>query len=193
MHKGFVLTAVALMITSLSLQARADCKEKLAELDQRMASPQVDSNQRNAMQMFRDQAAAMCDQGNDATAMQTLGILEMMLPPSQEQQQQAAAAREADEKTKSRLSDQFLEGIWCSMTGEERVQLVFSANGSYRPCFPSTGTQGYGQCVTERSTAEWLAGYDYDKSLDPDRIELGSRRHPGSMVYKRGECALHGR
>jgi hypothetical protein len=193
MHKGFVLTAATLMIMLLSLQAGADCKEKLAELDLRMASPQIDSNQRNAMQMFRDQAARMCDQGNDATAMQTLGILEMMLPPSQEQQQQAATAREADEKTKSRLNDQFLEGVWCSMTGEERAQLVFSANGSYRPCFPSSGTGGYGQCVTERSTAEWLAGYDFDKSLDPNRIELGSRQHPGSMVYLRGECASHGR
>ena len=188
-----VLAAAILVAVFLPLQAQAACKEKLAEVDQRMASPQMDANQRNAVQMFRDQAAGMCSQGNEAAAMQTLVLIEMMLPPSQAQQEQAAADRKADDLTKSRLTNEFLEGVWCSMTGEERVQLVFAANGTYQPCFPDSMTQGYGQCVSPKSTAEWLDRYDRDESRGNDQIVLASRRSPGSMVYKRGECKLHGR
>jgi len=188
-----ILTAIVLMVVLLPLQVTAACKEKLAEVDQRMASPQMDPNQRNAVQMFRDQAAGMCAQGHEATAMQTLGLIEMMLPPSQAQQAQAVADSQADELTKARLSNEFLEGVWCSMSGEERVQLVFAANGTYQPCFPDSMTQGYGQCGPSRSTSEWLDEYERDESLDRDEIALGSRRYPGGMVYKRGECKLHGR
>ena len=193
MREKSIVTAIVLMVALLPLQATAGCKEKLAEVDQRMASPQMDANQRNAVQMFRDQAAGMCDQGNDATAMQTLGLIEMMLPPSQAQQEQAVADREADELTKARLGNEFLEGVWCSMSGEERVQLVFAANGTYQPCFPDSMAQGYGQCGSSQSTEEWLDEYERDESLDRDEIALGSRRYPGSMVFKRGECKLHGR
>jgi len=193
MRDKSIVTAIVLMVVLLPLQATAACKEKLAEVDQRMASPQMDANQRNAVQMFRDQAAGMCAQGNDATAMQTLGLIEMMLPPSQAQQTQAIADREADELTKARLSDEFLEGVWCSMSGEERVQLVFTANGTYQPCFPDSMTQGYGQCGASQSTREWLDKYERDESLDRDEIALGSGRYPGSMVFRRGDCKLHGR
>jgi hypothetical protein len=193
MHKIFILAAIILMTALPPLQVTAACKEKLAEVDQRMASPQMDVNQRNAVQMFRDQAAGMCDQGHDASAMQTLGIIEMMLPPSQAQQAQAAADKDADGLTKARLTNEFLAGTWCSMSGEERVQLVFSADGTYQPCFPSSATQSYGQCIASKSTAEWLNGFERDDSSDQDQMSLGSRRRPGSMVYKRGECKVHGR
>ena len=193
MRERPTLTTIVLMAVLLPLQVTAACKEKLAEVDQRMASPQMDANQRNAVQMFRDQAAGMCAQGHEATAMQTLGLIQMMLPPSQAQQAQADADREADEATKARLTNEFLQGIWCSMSGEERVQLVFAANGTYQPCFPDSMTMSYGQCGPSRSTREWLDEYERDESLDRDEMALGSRRYPGSMHYKRGECKLHGR
>ena len=193
MRDRLVLTAAILATTLLPQQAQAACKEKLAEVDQRLASPQIDANLRNSVQMFRDQAAGMCSQGNEATAMQTLGLIEMMLPPSKAQQEQATADRKADDQTKSRLTNEFLEGTWCSMTGEERVQLVFSADGTYQPCFPDSMTQGYGHCVSPESTTEWLDRYDRDESRDKNQIELATRRFPGSMVYKRGDCKLHGR
>jgi hypothetical protein len=192
MFERLILTIVILMIALLPLQAKVGCKEKLAEVDQRIASPQMYANQRNAVQMFRDEAAEMCAQGNEATAMQTLSMIEMMLPPSQAQQKQIAAAREADELTKSRLTNDFLEGVWCSMTGEERVQLVFASDGTHQPCFPSAVTQGYGQCISPISKGDWLDGYERVKSVEQDHIVLGSRRS-GGMVYKRGECKLYGR
>jgi hypothetical protein len=83
MYEKLILTIVILMISLLPLQAEVGCKEKLAEVDQRMASPQMYANQRNAVQMFRDEAAEMCAQGNEATAMQTLIMIKMMLRPSQ--------------------------------------------------------------------------------------------------------------
>lgn len=101
MYERLILIIVILMIALLPLQAKVGCKEKLAEVDQRMASPQINAHQRNAVQMFRDQAAEMCAQGNEATAMQTLNIIEMMLPPSQSQQKKVAVVKEADELTKS--------------------------------------------------------------------------------------------
>lgn len=83
MYEKLILTIIILLTALLPLQAKVGCKEKLAEVDQRMASPQMYANQRNAVQMFRDEAAVMCAQGNEATAMQTLSMIKMMLPPSQ--------------------------------------------------------------------------------------------------------------
>ena len=70
MHQRSGLTAAIVISALLSLQVQAACKETLAEVDQRMASQQMDANQRNAVQMFRDRAAGMCSQGHDAAAMQ---------------------------------------------------------------------------------------------------------------------------
>jgi len=194
MHDRLMMVAGVLVALSLPLQALADCKAKLAEVDQRMASPEVPEQQRGAMKMFRDQAADLCSQGHDATAVQTLGMLDMMLPPSAAQQAEADAARAADAATKSRLTNQFLAGRWCSMTGEERAEILFAADGTYQPCFPQTGAQSYVCQGGRRPTAEMLARYERDSSQDPDVIELSSpSKGRGSMVYKRGECAQHGR
>lgn len=83
MYEKFILIIVILLFALLPLQAKVGCKEKLSEVDQRLAKPQMYANQRNAVKMFRDQAAEMCAQGNEATAMQTLSMVEMMLSPSQ--------------------------------------------------------------------------------------------------------------
>lgn len=82
MYEKLMLIIVILMFALLPLHAKVGCKEKLAEVDQRIASPQMYENQRNAVKMFRDQAAEMCTQGNEATAMQTLSMVEMILSPS---------------------------------------------------------------------------------------------------------------
>ena len=85
-----------LLVALLPLQAQAGCKEKIAELDQRIAGPEVDANMQNTLKMFRDGAAEMCDQGHEATAMQQLSLVEMMLPVPQAEvqaQQQADADR----------------------------------------------------------------------------------------------------
>lgn len=82
MYEKFILIIVILLFALLPLQAKVGCKEKLAEVDQRLASPQVYANQSNAVKLFRDQAAEMCTKGNEATAMQTLSMVEVMLSHS---------------------------------------------------------------------------------------------------------------
>jgi hypothetical protein len=188
MRDKLLLAAAVLLTATMPLQAQADCKKKLAEVDQRMASPQMAANQRNAVQQFRDRAAQMCNQGNDATAMQTLGIIEMMLPPSQAQQERAAAAKQVDERTKSRLTNKFLQGVWCSVSGEERAQLVFAANGTYRACFPNSATRSYGSCTRSKATAKWIENSGRVESLEQDRMVIARRE-----TYKRGDCSRHGR
>lgn len=73
-----VLLAVALVMFFPGTAFGA-CKEKLASVDTQLASTEFDAPVKNAVQQFRDQAAALCDQGHEATAMQTLQIVDMML------------------------------------------------------------------------------------------------------------------
>ena len=78
-----MLVAAMTLVALVPLQAQAGCKEKLAEVDRRMANPQIPEQQRGALEMFRDQAASCCSQGHEPTAMQTLAIMEIMSPPSE--------------------------------------------------------------------------------------------------------------
>jgi len=101
------VVCILLFVGLLPLQAQAACKEKIAELDQRFASPEVDPNMRNSMKMFRDQAASACEQGNEAIAMQQLGLMEMMLPPSQAEVQ---AEQQTEVDSLKPLTDKFMVG-----------------------------------------------------------------------------------
>ncbi|TFG82563.1 MAG: hypothetical protein E4H19_12905 [Chromatiales bacterium] len=185
-----VRTAVSILLLAglLPLQVQAACKEKIAELDQRIAGPEVDSNMRPAMKMFRDGAASACDQGNDAAAMQQLGMLEMMLPPPQAEVQ---AKQQADADTLKPLTDEFMVGRWCSMTGEERAELDFSADGTYTPCFPDSMAQDY-VCLSSRDqepTAEWVASHPSAYSIEQDTVVFGDDRGRPGMTYMRGRCS----
>jgi hypothetical protein len=190
MRERSIVTVVALLAALLSLQAQAACKEKLQEMDQRMASSQMDVNQRNAVKMFRDQAAEMCSQGNDAAAVQMLGMMEMMLPPPQAQ---VEAAKLADARTKSQLTSHFLEGVWCSMTGEERSQMVFAADGTYKGCIHDSQLGAYGRCFEPESTATWLDDIHRVESVEQDQFIIVSVNRGPERVYLRGECKSHGR
>lgn len=179
---------ILLLAGLLPLQAQAACKEKIAELDQRIADPALDSNLRNTVKMFRDGAASACDQGHDAAAMQQLSILEMMLPPPQAEVQ---AKQQADADTLKPLTDEFMVGRWCSMTGEEHVELDFSVDGTYTPCFPDSMIQDY-VCLGSRDqelTVEWVAGHQSAYSIEQNTIVFGDNRGRPGMTYKRGRCS----
>lgn len=183
-----LLVSMLLLAAVLPLQAQAACKEKIAELDLRIAGPEVDANTRNALKMFRDGAADMCDQGNEATAMQQLGIMEMMLPPLQAEVQ---AKQQADANTLKPLTDEFMVGRWCSMTGEERVELEFSSDGTYVPCFPNSMAQDY-VCQSSRDkepTADWVAKHPSAFSIEQDTVVFADKRGRPGMTFKRGRCS----
>jgi hypothetical protein len=190
------MTTVVGLIALLSFQLQADCNDELTNLDQRIADTELDVNLRNAVLQFRNQAAAMCDQGNDAAATQMLGIVTMMLPPAQAE---IAADKESDIESKSRLTNEFLKGTWCSMTGEERSQLVFAADGTSKACLHDSALGPYGHCFKFKSTTEWLSGYERADSVEQNQIVFSSKRKGQSKlrgdqsIFKRGECKLHGR
>jgi len=188
MRKKLMPAIAALSALLVPLQSFATCKEKIAEVDERIADPELDTNLRNAVKQFRDNAVSMCDQGNDATAMQVLGYVEMMLPPPRAE---VEAAKQADTASKAHLTNEYLEGVWCSMTGEERSQLVFAADGSSRACFSDSMLGAYGKCVDYEPAAEWIGGFDRVEGAEQDRIVFVG--NGGQSVYMRGECKLHGR
>ena len=147
---------------------------------------------RAGLEMMRDQGATMCSQGQDAMAMQILGMLEASLPPSGAE---AAAVQRSDADSKAVLTDEFLAGTWCSMDGEERSQLVFSTDGTYRFCLNDTVRGPYGYCSREpRPTADWLARYPRTRSVEQDTIVFDGKSGPKSYsTFKRGECSKYGR
>lgn len=177
-----------LLVALLPLQAQAGCKEKIAELDQRIAGPEVDANMQNTLKMFRDGAAEMCDQGHEATAMQQLSLVEMMLPTPQAEVQ---AQQQADADTLKPLTDEFMVGRWCSMTGEERAELEFSSDGTYVPCFPDSMARDY-VCLSSRNkepTAEWVAKHPRAHSIEQDTVVFADKRGRPGMTFKRGRCS----
>ena len=192
MINGKAIAVVYLLAGVLAAStARADCRAKLTEMEQRLASSSIDAKQRGAMEQLRSQAADLCARGLEPAAMQLLGTLEMiLLPPTQHA---AAPGSQGNASTKASLTDEFLAGTWCSMTGQERVQLVFSVDGTYRPCFPAGG-QGYSQCGSPRTTSDWLAGFGVEESQSADEIVLrATKARARPMIYRRGACNQHGR
>ena len=182
------LLAVLLMTFAIHpLTARAACQEKLAEIDARISEAELGPGAAGIIQM-RDHAASMCDQGQESTAMQLLGLLDLSLPPSQAQ---ADAMNQANADSKAALTDEFLEGTWCSMTGEERSQLVFSRDGTYRYCLHDSVLGPYGKCSRyPEPTEDWLARFERAETVEPDTMVLGGR---SVSTFKRGECSLYGR
>ncbi len=188
---GVLAVAALAGLASGSAPAATTCKEKLAEVDARLAVADLGPTGAGLRQM-RDQAATMCRQGEDAMALQILGLLDMSLPATQSER---AIAAQADRESKAALTNEFLAGTWCSMTGEERSQLVFNVNGTYRYCLHDAVQGPYGACSREpRSTAEWLARYPRAKTVERDLIVIGGKGGRNAYsTFRRGACSRYGR
>lgn len=72
-------TVVLALVMALPMHASAACQETLAEVDRQLAATELDANIEAAVKQFRDQGAALCEQGHDPTATQTLQMVSMML------------------------------------------------------------------------------------------------------------------
>jgi len=71
--------ACLLCLLLLPLETHAACSEKLAEIDRKLAATEIDAVLAPAIEQFRDRGAEACAQGHEPTAMQTLGIVDLML------------------------------------------------------------------------------------------------------------------
>jgi len=75
------------------------------------------------------------------------------------------------------------------MTGEERVELDFSVDGTYSVCWPDSMAQDYVCNVRDQElTAEWVAKHRSAYSIEQDTIVFGDDRGRPGMTYKRGRC-----
>jgi len=182
----------AVLLLSLSpLAANSDCVTKLADVDSRLSGLSIEPSHQAAIKQFRDQAADLCAKGAEPTSMQLLDMLETMIPSVAASPVPPGAGDGPEDSGKLGLSNEFLAGTWCSMTGEERATLVFSAAGTYKPCFPAN-EQGYVQCGPDRSTNEWLDSFVANESQDPNEMML-STGSGGKRVFRRGQCPDRGR
>jgi len=188
------LVLPALLGVAGAADAGTDCREKLAEVDSRMAATELGPSTAG-MRQIRDQAAAFCGQGQEPMAMQLLAMLEMGLSQASAQpSKRPSAPPQTGDTSQASLGNEFLAGTWCSMTGDERAQLVFSADGTYRVCLPDAVLGPYGACSNSpRLTTEWLERYPRVQSKEQDTIVLGGRRGNAFSTFKRGECSRYGR
>jgi hypothetical protein len=184
-------TAALFLLNLSSVAAYSDCVDKLAAVDDRLSGVNIESSQQAAVKQLRDQAADLCAKGADPTSMQLLGMLEMMIPSVIASPASPGSGNGPENSSKPWLSNEFLAGTWCSMTGQERASLVFSSAGTYKPCFPAN-EQGYVQCGPDRPTGEWLDSFVANESQDPNEMVLSTKRGV-RMVFRRGQCSDHGR
>jgi hypothetical protein len=188
-----VVVALTTCASLFSFQAQAGCQEKLAEVDARIADSDLadPAGPGAGAKMMRDNAATMCAQGNEATAMQVLGMVEMMVPQTKTE---AANQAVADEDSKAPLTNEFLAGTWCAIVDQEHSQYVFSKDGSYQACIHDSVAGRYGNCMPAKQTADWLGRFKRAQTVEQDTIVLGG--NSGSRDYstfKRGECSRYGR
>ena len=85
-------TVVLALVMALPMQVRAACQETLAEVDGQLAATELDANIEAAIKQFRDQGAALCEQGQDPTATQTLQMVSIMLNQAAAEQSRRQAA-----------------------------------------------------------------------------------------------------
>lgn len=190
MRRSAAAVLAWITLTPLLVQAQATCKEKLAAVDSRLAVSDLGPTG-PALQQMRDQGATLCAQGQDAMAIQILDIMEMSLPRTTSE---VAATQQDNTDSKAVLTNEFLAGVWCSMTGVERSQLVFSADGAYRGCVHDAAQGAYGRCLAPEPTAKWLNRYKRVKTAEQDTIVIGGNGGDNDYsTFKRGECTLYGR
>ena len=188
-----IVIGLAAFASLFSFQAQAGCKEKLAEVDARIADSDLadPTGPAAGAKMMRDNAATMCDQGNEATAMQVLGMLDMMVPQTKTE---AAAQVRADEESKAPLTSEFLAGTWCAIVDQEHSQYVFSKDGTYQACIHDSVAGRYGRCIRAEQTSEWLGRFRRAKTIEQDTIVLGGNTSSTDYsTFKRGECSKYGR
>jgi hypothetical protein len=191
-QKNVATLAAATVVAALvSTPAHAGCQEKVAEIDARLADTDIDPNTRSGVQMMRDQGAAMCAQGNEAAAMQMLGMVALALPQTKSQ---VAAEQQVNAESKANITDQFLAGTWCAIVDQEHSQYIFSADGTYRACVHDSMAGPYGHCMPPQPTSKWLAKYKHAKTVEQDTLVLGGNTSRNDYsTFKRGECNLYGR
>ncbi len=181
MHYRIVaMLAAAVTVAAFApLPAHAGCEEKVAEIDAWLADTDVDPNTLSGVQMMRDQGAAMCAQGNEAAAMQMLGMVALALPQTKSQ---VAAEQQVNAESKAKITDQFLAGTWCAIVDQEHSQYIFPADGTYRACVHDSMAGPYGHCMPPQQRRNGWQNISVPKPLS---------RTPGARWQYQQKRLLH--
>lgn len=186
-----ILAGATVAATLVTSPVYADCKEKVAEIDAWLAETDVDPNTLGGVKMMRDQGAAMCAQGNEATAMQLLSMVTVALPQTKSQ---AVAEQQSADDSKANITDTYLAGTWCAIVDQEHSQYIFSLGGTYKACIHDSVAGPYGYCMPPEPTSEWLGKFKRAKTVEADTLVLGGNSGSNDYsTFKRGECKLYGR
>lgn len=171
----------------LALPAAADCRERLARVDAALAdADDLDPQLRQALTTFRDQGAAHCEAGNEASAGASFTSIEMMLATTSRAKSSRQAEAAQKRASKQALTRSYLTGTWCAVAprNNERVLWVFAADGSYRNA-PSEFRFAF---VGEGSLDEFLADIDSVAEHQPDRFVVRNPRGERTFARGRGVC-----
>jgi hypothetical protein len=185
MRRYLVLAALCLFFAPLSpfvAGARADCEEKLKELDAKLAAnPPLGESQLTMIRGLRDSAAMQCGQGRDAIATQMLqGMIDQIDEVTNVPEQTPGLP-------KAKLTPAYLLGEWCTSwkKSPERIRYVFHADGSYQLGVPAG--RGY-NLMPERYSLEHFYGR-FEKLVAKEKTKFVVENERGyEIVYSRGSC-----
>lgn len=185
------LVAAITTVIFIPQAALGDCRQQLVQIDAALAETELDPSVLGGLQMFRDQGAAMCAQGNEATATQMLDMVAMSLPKTRSE---LAAEEKFDAASKAKITNEYLAGTWCAIVEQEQSQYIFTASGNYQGCVHDSMAGRYGHCSRPKPTSEWLARFPLAQTVEENTMVLGGKSGGGNYsTFKRGECILYGR
>lgn len=164
------------------LIAKASCSGKLGELDRRLAADRnPNNNEQIIFESMRDQAASLCESGQDQLAGQMIdGLLQRLSPVD-------SAAAETQKLPKSKLATPYLEGVWCTSWDKspERAQYLFAADGSFK--IGMLAGSRYSYMVNKPNLKAFYQRFEKLKSMD-DEMFVVVNEHDEEIRYQRGSC-----
>lgn len=180
--------ACTLTLTLAATYAHGDCQQKLADVDKQLASANLEGMTQQQYAIIREQAAMLCNQGQEAMAMQFLSGIEQELTGSQGAQQSSSPG--ASSPTGPKISDDYLAGTWCAIVTQEQTEITFNRDGTYSACFHDSMQGRFGHCTRPRSTEQWFSSFKQARIVTDDEFALGNSTR--SSTYRRGNCSEHG-
>lgn len=183
----WITALLALCCAVAATQAHADCRGKLADVNRQLDAANLGGIELQQFTMLRDQAATLCNQGQEPLAMQFLVGLEQELAryPGAKGKQQSQASSSGPP-----ITYDYLAGTWCAMVTQEQSEITFTRDGTYSACFHDSMAGRFGHCTRPGKTEQWLGNYKEARIIGDNEFALGASDR--STTYRRGNCSEHG-
>ncbi len=180
-----LVACLAVQVTVTS-QANANCRERLAKVDASLADPGLDPHMVTVLKTMRDQAAQQCASGNESGAVSSLQGLEMILSSSAQASSHKAAQEAEKTATRAQLTPDYLKGKWCTnQHGDgEKALWVFAGDGTFR-----SGPAAYNYApVSKGDMKDFWQTFHAVISKEPDRFVVGGHKPGTTFDRGQGSC-----